>query len=380
MKKPVQFSLNGWESRSLIGLGVAFLVGLLFGLVVLGWWLWPVRWKDAAPKHLRADYQRAYLQMAIEAYAQDGDAAAAKARFTALGDKAPALLKELRAKPPKVLSRQMIDKFAQAVGGSSGQAVGGAETPEAVTPGATSSGTPPASATASGASGAQTTPSPAATPVVRHHAKSPFVRLLGLLCGISLAALIAVAVLFVLRSRRSESVAAETPAQRAQAISEGLAGSDFSAEETPPLKSMISTYVHGDSLFDESYSIEAPNGDFLGEFGLSVSETVGVGEPPRVSAFELWLFDKNDIQTVTKVLMSERTYQDEAARQRLAAKGDPVVVKPHETIVLETAALRLVAKVLEVKYEEDALPDKSYFEQLSLELSVWPKREDDEVA
>ncbi len=379
MKKPVQFSLNGWESRSLIGLGVSFLVGLLFGLVVLGWWLWPVRWKDAAPKHLRADYQRAYLQMAIEAYAQDGDAAAAKARFTALGDKAPALLKELRAKPPKGLPRQMIDKFAQVVG-SSGKASGGGETPEA-----TSSGTPAATATgAAGGTGgtpaAQATPSPAATPVVRHHAKSPFVRLLGLLCGISLAALIAVAVLFVLRSRRSESVAAETPAQRAQAISEGLAGSDFSAEETPPLKSMISTYVHGDSLFDESYSIEAPNGDFLGEFGLSVSETVGVGEPPRVSAFELWLFDKNDIQTVTKVLMSERTYQDEAARQRLAAKGDPVVVKPHETIVLETAALRLVAKVLEVKYEEDALPDKSYFEQLSLELSVWPKREDDEVA
>ena len=375
MEKPVKFSLNGEEARSLIGLGVAFLVGLLFGLVVLGWWLWPVRWKDAAPKHLRADYQRAYLQMAIEAYAQNGDAAAAKARFAALGDKAPSLLEELRTKPPKGLSRPMIDQFAQVVG-SSGKAVGGAETPEA-----TSSGTPAAAATAAaggtgGTPAAQATPSPTGTPAAERHAKSPFVRWLGLLCGVGLAALIAVAVLFILRSRRSEQMAAVTPAQRAQAISEGLAGSDFSAEEAPPLKTMISTYVHGDSLFDESYSIEAPNGDFLGEFGLSVSETIGVGDPPRASAFELWLFDKNDIQTVTKVLMSEHTYQDEATRQRLAAKGDPVMVKPHETIVLETAALRLVAKVLEVKYGEDALPDKSYFEQLSLELSVWPKEED----
>jgi hypothetical protein len=41
-----------------------------------------------------------------------------------------------------------------------------------------------------------------------------------------------------------------------------------------------------------------------GECGVGISETIGVGDPKKVTAFEVWLFDKNDIQTVTKVLMS----------------------------------------------------------------------------
>ena len=32
---------------------VSFVVGLFIGLVVLGWWLWPVQWTDAGPSDLR---------------------------------------------------------------------------------------------------------------------------------------------------------------------------------------------------------------------------------------------------------------------------------------------------------------------------------------
>ena len=31
---------------------IAFLVGLAVGLIVLGWWLWPVQWTDAKPASL----------------------------------------------------------------------------------------------------------------------------------------------------------------------------------------------------------------------------------------------------------------------------------------------------------------------------------------
>ena len=34
---------------------ISFVVGLLIGLVVLGWWLWPVQWTDAGPSDLRPD-------------------------------------------------------------------------------------------------------------------------------------------------------------------------------------------------------------------------------------------------------------------------------------------------------------------------------------
>jgi hypothetical protein len=43
-------------------------------------------------------------------------------------------------------------------------------------------------------------------------------------------------------------------------------------------------------------------GEFMGEYGVGVSEAIGVGEPKKVTALEIWLFDKNDIKTATKGL------------------------------------------------------------------------------
>ncbi len=135
----------------------------------------------------------------------------------------------------------------------------------------------------------------------------------------------------------------------------------------------MTTYVLGDDLYDDSFSIDAPSGEFLGECGVGIAETIGVGEPKKVMAFEIWLFDKNDIQTVTKVLMSPHAYNDEATRQRLAAKGDPVLAQPGAEIVLETARLQMVARVVDMAFGEGALPEESYFDRLTLELAIWAK-------
>jgi hypothetical protein len=144
------------------------------------------------------------------------------------------------------------------------------------------------------------------------------------------------------------------------------------AGEEPPLAQFMTTYMLGDDLFDDSFSVDSPAGEFLGECGVGIAETIGVGEPKRVSAFELWLFDKNDIQTVTKVLMSSHAHEDEATRQRLAAKGEPVLAEPGSQIILETATLRLVSRVVDMSYGEGALPSESFFERITLELAVWP--------
>ncbi len=87
----------------------------------------------------------------------------------------------------------------------------------------------------------------------------------------------------------------------------------------------MTTYDLGHDTYDESFSIETPMGEFLGECGVGISETLGAGEPAKVTAFEVWLFDKSDIRTVTKVLMSPYAYNDSALRTRLAPKGDPVL-------------------------------------------------------
>ena len=64
---------------------------------------------------------------------------------------------------------------------------------------------------------------------------------------------------------------------------------------------------------------------------------------------------------------------DPSTRQRLASKGEPVLIEPGQQILLETASLQLQAKVIEMVYGQGALPTGSYFERLTLELSVWAK-------
>jgi len=141
----------------------------------------------------------------------------------------------------------------------------------------------------------------------------------------------------------------------------------------PPITQTMTTYVLGDDLYDESFSIDTSGGEFLGEYGVGVSDTVGVGEPKKVSALEIWLFDKNDIKTATKVLMSEHAYNDPNTRARLEPKGELVVVKQGEQVLLETATLQLLATVVDMDYGTGAMPQKSYFERITLELAIWPR-------
>ncbi len=136
----------------------------------------------------------------------------------------------------------------------------------------------------------------------------------------------------------------------------------------------MASYKSGDDLFDDSFSIDSPSGEFLGECGVGISETIGVGVPKKVTAFEVWLFDKNDIQTVTKVLMSAHAFSDPTIRQKLEAKGEPFQAASGGQTILETATLKLVARVVDMAYGQGALPEDSFFDSLVLELAIWQKQ------
>jgi hypothetical protein len=85
------------------------------------------------------------------------------------------------------------------------------------------------------------------------------------------------------------------------------------------------------------------------------------------------LFDKNDIQTVTKVLMSRYAFQDGATHNRLAAKGDPSLAESGGVIYLQTASLEVEARVVDLVYGEGALPPESFFERATIELRAWSR-------
>lgn len=141
-----------------------------------------------------------------------------------------------------------------------------------------------------------------------------------------------------------------------------------------PLMQRMSTYLLGHGQYDDSFSIEDENERFLGECGAGISEIIGVGEPQKATAIEVWLFDKDDfVRTITKVFVSEHAFNDPGFRAKLEPKGDLVLVQPGATVTLETASLRLQARVVDLEYGTGPLPPRSYLQKLTLELAAWRK-------
>lgn len=338
----------------LIGAGVGLVVGLILGLI-FAWGIWPVQWVNAGIDQLRPDLQRDYLVMSIQNFAQTGNAAEAQQRWTSMGADKQKVLTEVQTNPPAALSPEAINSFAAVV------QVGG------ITSGAV---TPAVGTTPSGA-----TPLPGATPVAPGNSSNPLGVVLIVLCVLTLLIGGLLVYLFVIRNRNLPMAASirQAVAPAASSAEPENAAVYEEASQEPPIVQYLTTYNTGNDVYNDSFSIDSPTGEFLGECGVEISETIGVGDPKKVTAFEVWLFDKNDIQTVTKVLMSEHAFEDVTINQRLASKGEPVLAEPGKQIILETATLQLQARVVNMNYGQGALPGNSYFDQLTLELAVWPK-------
>ena len=303
---------------------ICLLAGIALGLL-WGWWIQPVVWINASPANMATQYQTDYMSMAIDSYQVNHNGALAQARYASLGAAAPEALAAVQPSTDPAVFAQ----FSQAV--------------SSVTV------TPEKSTTGSGFLG------------------TIFIALAVLL----ILGVIAFAVYYLFRSG---SRGPKSPAQQGNEYSKAVAKTDFAASgQEPPIAQFVTTYVLGDDLFDDSFSIDSPAGEFLGECGVGISETVGVGDPKKVTAFEVWMFDKNDIQTITKVMMTQHAFNDPAVRAKLESKGELILMEPGKQVVLETATLQLVAMIADFQYGQGALPEQSFVERLSLELAVWPK-------
>ena len=330
---------------------VGLVVGIIFGWIVIGWGIWPITWTDAAPSDLQETWREDYLRMMVDSYTLIPDADVANMRWQGLGEDASQTLNKVAANPgPR--NPENIQLFSQVVGSSAvvvDPAMGEETTlneGEIIVP-------TPIAAEDSEAGGLSRT------------------TLILVMCGVvSILAIAVVAYLFLFR-RQSISNAV-SPVAQAQEFTRQAEPTDFTARgEIAPMSQFMTTYMLGDDLFVDSFSIDSPTGEFLGECGVGISESIGVGEPKKVAAYEVWLFDKNDIQTVTKVLMSKHAYEDTTLRERLQTKGEPFQAEPGAEMILETATLRLVARVVDMAYGSGATPPQSFFERLTLELAVW---------
>ncbi len=335
---------------------------LSFVACLLGWWLmgyviWPVQYVgESYPNELVPKDRDEYLTMIADSYAINGDIALAKARLIYWPPKEQSnLLTDLRERykqagrleEAKKLEKLQADLEVEPV--ETGVAVGPTEAVTTLSP-------------------SEAAP---ATPVITGRPQSSLLARLPLICGVVVLVILIIAgaglgFSMIRRRQAAEPGRAAAPEARRQVTY-------WEAGAQPPLGSFITTYMLGDDHYDESFSIETPMGEFLGECGVGISETIGMGSPDKVTAFEVWLFDKSDIRTVTKVLMSEHAYHDDALRAKLASKGEAVLAALGQVITLETAALLVKAEVTEMVYGSDDLPPQSHFAKLTVELVATAK-------
>ena len=133
-------------------------------------------------------------------------------------------------------------------------------------------------------------------------------------------------------------------------------------------------YRHGDDHYDEDFAINGPLGELVGECGASIADRIGLDAPSRVSALSLWVFDKNDFQSTTKVLMTNYAWNDTVTRSKLKARGEAVQAMDGGVIEILTSTLRVEAQVSDLTYNTDKNPDHGYFQNVTLTFRVFKRQ------
>jgi hypothetical protein len=310
----------------------ALAVGLIIGLLI-GWVIWPVSLSSVAPVDLQTGYRDFYLSMVANEYSVTHDLNQAKSMLGADHDRwsSKDIATALNNMAKTSANKAQLEALATALGAPS---------------------------------------APAAKPPATVGTNWLLAGCLGLL----LVLLIVIGAVWLLPRLLGGAPKEQALAVRSAQGSKPVEATAWAGEAEKPLAQFVTTYEIGDDRYDTSFSIETASGDFLGECGVGISETVGTGSPDKVTAFEVWLFDKNDIRTVTKVLMSEHAYGDSVLRAKLAPKGEPELARPEAAVELETATLKVRARVVEMDYGGTGdLPPNSFFNKLVLELAAWPK-------
>lgn len=322
-----------------IAAGVAVVLGFVLGLI-FGWYVMPVEWEGGGPEHLAQTDQEIYLLTLADNYESDGNPQRVQQALAGWEGAVPAIC-ELAAVRPSDAVR--LNNLAAALNQGQG----------CIDLGGT-----------------------AVTDETAAEGRSPLLTIVFLLFLLLGGAAVA---FFVLASRRTtamERAPSGVYSEMPTTVPETTVGARDTFQATPVAR-FRTTYTRGHDTYDDSFSIENGDGDFLGECGMGVSESIGSDTPKNVTAFEVWLFDKNDIRTVTRVIMSDHAFFDEGFKAKLAPKGEPVLARPNETIVLETASLIINAEITEMEYGAGAaLPEDSYFERITVELSAWAKEGD----
>jgi len=418
--------MNGLTTnRHWLTLLMVFIAGLLVGLFVLGWGLFPVKWTNANLRDLREGAQNNYLSAVADSFAANGDLGLAQTRLNEWKpDEAGVLLDRLAARY-QAENRGRQAQTVQALVAAIRAAPAAAPTKQA---------TP--------------TASPAQGSI---ESNSSLITLFVLLLGVAIigAGLGLLAWWIVSRRRPPPSVLEANlppeeplpvmdmrpPAplaydamdeadddftddfvddagqeigaypQAAPAANAATGyrpappppGSDIpippAAAPSPPappaarsepqpagsilvpgkkLAEFEATYHRGETDYDEAFVVEGDAGaGYRGECGMGIAAALD-RESTQATALEVWLFDKSDIRTVTTVLASQYAQQTPSLQARLADKGDNLLAALNQVFTIEAKTLILEGEITDFAYHTgDGVEPNSVFERVAIHLTVY---------
>jgi hypothetical protein len=319
-----------------IGLALVFVAGFLLGWLVVGWWLWPVRWVNTDPWDLRPEFKKHYILMAAESYALNSNPELLKERFKGWPrEDLAALLNELkRENPGDTLLSSRLDAIKSAL--------------NLLEPGV-----------------AQPTPVPQAP------RKGPGI--LSALLVISCLLVLVVLGGLAFRLLKSQGLkvpikfprrsAKPSPAPKAQPVIEG------EYREVLPLVQYSTKYTYGDIRFSELFPIESGS-EYLGECGIDSAEVTMPGDPPRYGAFEVWLFDKSSGRTVTKCIAIPKADETMLAGLRAQSSGEVVKAEEGKSVRLETENLECKVTIKDAAFGDEG----TFFTKLELSFEVYKRQ------
>ncbi len=186
-----------------------------------------------------------------------------------------------------------------------------------------------------------------------------------ILVGIAFAALL-------MQGQANTRLRKKRPQAGAGSAGRKVTPEDWHGEAEKPVAQYLTTYLGGDSRFDMSFSIEAGT-DYLGECGAAVAGYLLNNPSKQAAAIEVWLFDKNDIRTVTYMLLSEANPNEIVFTTKAGQKNKPIAISPGAETTIETTTLRMKVKVAELVYAHNTSRPRNAFNRLTLKLGVWRK-------
>jgi len=135
-------------------------------------------------------------------------------------------------------------------------------------------------------------------------------------------------------------------------------------------------YDHGNEQFEESFELSTSEG-FLGDCGVTVAERLNVASPAPVVALIVWVFDREDLNSANKVLLSPLAfYGNKAVRDKLAKQyGQQALVEVKEgTFEIKTSSLRTEVEVRNLQFADLENIPGGYFRHVELTFRVYFSR------